>query len=98
MLINGIGEVSEETVLSILTREGREAVESGDMTLEEVGDMYKLEQVKKASRIGRFGDSFSSSYSWIPEGLFDKLTPEELGQLVDAFSDCYAAGKNDKRD
>ncbi|PWJ28002.1 hypothetical protein A8806_110177 [Faecalicatena orotica] len=98
MLINGIGEVSEETVLSILTREGREAVESGDMTLEEVGDMYKLEQVKKASRIGRFGDSFSTSYGWIPEGLFDKLTPGELGQLVDAFNDCYGAGKNDKHE
>lgn len=43
MKIAGIGTISKEKVMSVLTREGREAVKSGDITLEELGDMYKLE-------------------------------------------------------
>lgn len=45
MKIAGIGTISKEKVMSVLTREGREAVKSGDITLEELGDMYKLEMV-----------------------------------------------------
>ena len=52
MKIAGIGTISKEKVMSVLTREGREAVKSGDITL------------------------------------------EELGKLVDAFHECYGAGKN----
>lgn len=98
MIINGIGEVSEETILSILTNEGREAVASGEMTLEEVGQMYKLQQIKKASINGKFNDTFLANYDRIPEGLCDKLTPEELASLVDAFCRCYGDGKNSKNE
>ena len=45
MRINGIGMVRKDEALKILTREGREAVKSGEITLEELGQMYKLEQV-----------------------------------------------------
>ena len=84
--------------MSILTKEGKEAVKSGEITLEELGEMYKLEQIKKASKIGNFGDTFRESYKWIPEDLKEKLTPEQLGKLTDAFYECYGAGKNDKRE
>jgi hypothetical protein len=94
MKIKGIGTISKEKAMSILTREGREAVKSGDITLEELGDMYKLEMVKRSSKIGNNGETFRASYKWIPEELKEELTPEQLGKLVDSFYECYGAGKN----
>lgn len=94
MKIKGIGTIRKEDAMSILTREGREAVKSGDITLEELGDMYKLEMVKRSSQIGRNSDTFRESYKWIPDDLKEELTPEQLGKLVDAFYECYGAGKN----
>lgn len=94
MKINGIGEVSKEEVMSILTADGRQAVESGEMTLEEVSEMYKLQQVKRVSKIGSCGDTFAVNYNRIPESLQDKLSPEELAELTDAFYTCYSDGKN----
>jgi hypothetical protein len=94
MRINGIGTIKKSEAMAILTREGREAVKAGEITVKELGEMYKLEQVKKASKIGRFGDTFRKSYEWIPEDLREELTPEQLGRLTDAFYKCYGAGKN----
>ena len=94
MKIAGIGNVKKEDAMSILTREGREAVKAGDITTEELGKMYKLEQVKKASKIGSMEDTFHVSYKWIPDDLKEQLTPEQLGKLADAFYECYGAGKN----
>lgn len=85
MRINGIGMVRKDEALKILTREGREAVKSGEITLEELGQMYKLEQVKKSSKIGRCGDTFRVNYDRIPDDLKDQLTPDQLGRLTDAF-------------
>ena len=96
MKISGIGTVKKETAMSILTREGREAVKSGEITTEELGEMYKLEQVKKACKIGRFGDTFAVNYSRIPDSLKEKLTPQELVELTEAFYKCYGDGKNAK--
>ena len=94
MRIKGIGNIAKSEAMKILTREGWEAVKSGDITTKELGEMYKLEQVKKASKIGRFHDSFRESYKWIPQDLREELTPEQLGRLTDAFYKCYGAGKN----
>lgn len=94
MKINGIGTIRKEDAMSILTREGRKAVKAGEITTEELGEMYKLEQVKKASKVGRNSDTFRESYKWIPEELREELTPEQLGKLTDAFHECYGAGKN----
>lgn len=51
MRINGIGVVSKKEAMSILTKEGREEVKNGGITIEELGEMYKLEQVKKPARL-----------------------------------------------
>nr|DAO05073.1 MAG TPA: hypothetical protein [Bacteriophage sp.] len=98
MRINGIGTVKKEVAMSILTREGKEAVKTGEITLQELGQMYKLEQVKKACKIGRCADTFNANYSRIPDDLKDQLTPDQLGRLIDAFYECYGEGKNDNRD
>lgn len=94
MRIKGIGVVKKEDAMSILTREGQKAVRDGEITTEELGEMYKLEQVKKASKIGACGDAFRESYKWIPDDLKEDLTPEQLGKLTDAFYECYGSGKN----
>ncbi len=94
MKINGIGTVKKEDAMSILTKEGREAVKTGDITLEELGQMYKLEQVKKESTIGNLENTFRESYKWIPDELKDQLAPKQLGKLADQFCMCYRAGKN----
>lgn len=98
MKIKGIGTISKEKAMEILTREGRKAVRDGEITTKELGEMYKLEQIKKASKVGNFGRTFRGSFKWIPEELKEELTPEQLGKLTDAFYKCYGAGKNDKRE
>ena len=94
MKIKGIGTVKKEEAMSILTRDGKEAVKAGEITLEELGEMYKLELVKKASKIGSISDTFSENYKRIPQEILDKLNPEEIAMLVDSFYSCYSDGKN----
>lgn len=94
MKINGIGTIRKQDAMSILTREGRKAVKTGLITTEELGQMYKLDQVKKASKIGKYGETFRQSYKWVPDDLKEELTPQQLGKLVDSFYECYGAGKN----
>lgn len=94
MYIQGVGNIKKQDAMSILTKEGRQAVEGGEITLEELGQMYKLELVKRSSKIGRFSDTFLESYKWIPEDLRIQLAPNQLAALVDSFHECYGAGKN----
>lgn len=96
MRIEGVGVISKNKALSILTKEGREAVKAGEITIEELGKMYKLELVRKSAKIGNVEDTFQESYKWIPENLKEQLTPEQLGKLVDSFYSCYSAGKMTK--
>ena len=93
MRIEGIGVINKNKALSILTKEGREAVKAGEITIDELGEMYKLQLVKENAKIGNMGDTFQESYKWIPEDLKEQLTPEQLGKLVDNFYSCYSAGK-----
>lgn len=97
MKIKGIGTISKEKAMEILTREGRKAVRDGEITTEELAKMYKLQKVKEACTIGTCTDSFYNSYKWVPDELKEELTPEQLGALTEAFYKCYGAGKNDKR-
>lgn len=96
MKIEGIGVINKNKALSILTKESREAVKAGEITIEELGEMYKLELVRKSAKIGNVEDTFRESYKWIPEDLKEQLTPEQLGKLVDSFYNCYSAGKMTK--
>lgn len=93
MKITGVGVINKNKALSILTKEGREAVKAGEITIEELGEIYKLDLIKKSSKIGSMEDTFRESYKWIPEDLKEQLTPEQLGKLTDCFYNCYSAGK-----
>jgi len=97
MRIKGIGIIAKDKAVEILTADGKRAVRDGDITTEELAEMYKLQKVKEACKIGTCTDSFNRSYEWIPEELKEELTPEQLGALTEAFYKCYGAGKNDKR-
>lgn len=94
MYIQGVGRAKKQDAMSILTEEGHQAVRDGEITLEELGQMYKLELIKRSSKIGRFPDTFRESYKWIPEDLKIQLAPNQLAALVDIFHECYGAGKN----
>lgn len=98
MKIKGIGTISKKEAMSILTREGREAVKNGDITTQELGEMYKLEQVKRACKIGTCGYTFRTCYNRIPESLKEDLAPAQLGLLVDSFCNCYSDARNSKTD
>lgn len=94
MKIEGIGTVSKSEISGVLTSDGKKALEEGDLTWKEAGEMYKLQLTKRASKIGSMQDTFKKCYDRIPEDLMEKLSPEELGCLVDAFYNCYRDGKN----
>ena len=61
MRIKGIGTIAKNKAMEILTVEGRKAVKSGDITTEELGEIYKLQKVKEASKIGTYADSFNNN-------------------------------------
>lgn len=96
MRIKGIGTIKKSEAMSILTEEGKNAVKNGEITTEELGAMYKLEMVKRESKIGRMNDTFRKSYGWIPEELKAALSPVQLADLTDRFYNCYSAGKADR--
>lgn len=98
MRIKGIGTIAKSKAMEILTAEGRKAVKSGDITTEELGEMYKLQKVKEACKIGACGDTFRTCYNRIPESLKEDLAPAQLGLLVDSFYNCYSDAKNGKTD
>lgn len=93
MYIKGIGTIRKYEAMSILTADGKNAVRNGDITLEELGEIYKLEMVKKASKIGSMQSTFSECYKWIPDDLKAELSPKYLAELTDRFYDCYSAGR-----
>lgn len=93
MYIKGIGTIRKYEAMSILTADGKNAVRNGDITLEELGEIYKLEMVKKASKIGSMQSTFSECYKWIPDDLKTELSPKHLSELTDRFYDCYSAGR-----
>lgn len=96
MKISGIGIVSQKEVKKVLTKEAVQMIKSGEMTWEEAGEMYKLQQAKTFSQIGKYPDTFAVNYNRIPEPIKEKLTPEELAVLTDAFYNCFGEGKNSK--
>ena len=79
--------------VDIFTDEMYQAIKSGEMTMRDAYSMSKHEEVKRLSQIGTFGDTFYKNYERIPESLIDKLTASEIAELVDAFYECYSAGK-----
>ena len=97
MKIEGIGIVNKKMMVKELgldrDKEGREALKNGEFTAEEIAGMYKLQKVREACKIGSCGDTFRANYSRIPDGLKEKLTPEELAELTEAFYKCYGDGK-----
>lgn len=80
-------------IMSILTEDGKKSVEDGELSLMEVAEMYKYEQIRKFSKIGSFGDTFRANIKRVPQNIYEKLSPEEIAQLVDAFYKCYGDGK-----
>ena len=79
---------------SIFTKEMTKSIKSGEMSVSDAVAMTKYQKVVRLSKIGRFGDTFRASYKRIPEHLAEKLSADELAELVDAFYQCYSDGKN----
>lgn len=89
-------EEMKELNLGIFTEDAKASVKSRDLTIRDLFDMDKMNKIKKLSKIGTFHGMFSANYDRIPEGIFDKLTAEELAGLVDAIYDAYSAGKAER--
>ena len=83
--------------LNIFTAEAKTAVKNGDLTVRDLLDMNKYQQIKKLSKIGSFPSMFGANYDRIPDGIFDKLPAEDLAAIVDAIYDAYSAGKTERR-
>lgn len=86
----------KELNLSIFTEDATASVKSRDLTIRDLLDMDKMNKVKKLSKIGAFQGMFSANYDRIPDGIFEKLTAEELAGLIDAIYDAYSAGKAER--
>lgn len=96
MKVNGIGNVTKKELTSILTKEGLLSVKDGSLTMAQLACMYKYEMARKNSIIGSCEGTFRINFDRIPEEIIDKLSPQEIGKLVDSFYKCYGDGKNGK--
>lgn len=96
MTIKGIGRVSKKEAMEILTREGREAVMDGEISVDDLAKMYKMEMVRRLSNIGKMEGAFDASYNRVPEQIKD-LAPEQIAAVVDALYQAYSDGKNEDR-
>lgn len=72
--------------LSYLTADGLAAVEAGEITLDEAVAIGKREDVKRASRVGAFGDTFAAAWDKIPDKAITDLDAETLAALVDVIA------------
>lgn len=72
--------------LGYLTREGLAAVEAGEITLDDAVAIGKREDVKRASRVGAFGDTFRAAWDKIPDKAITDLDAETLAALVDVIA------------
>ena len=78
--------------LGHLTKDGQESVLEGDTTLEDVLRIGKLEDARKLSKWGAYGNTFSTCFDMIPDGVFDRVTAEQLAGLIDAIQQAYNNG------
>ena len=88
MYIKGIGTIRKDEAMSIITADGKTAVRNGDIALDELGEMYKLEMVKRLSKIGSMQSTFLECYKWVPEDLKSEPSPETLATLTHRVYDC----------
>lgn len=82
-------------IAGIFTGEGREALLSGELPLDEARSIYKIETAKKLSKWGRYPSTFDAIWDAVPESAFEALTGEQLAELVDALKTVYDKGRVD---
>ena len=75
-----------------LTSEGRAALIDGDLTWEEAAASYKVDVARSKSKIGAFGETFSTVLDEVPESVFNALTGEQLAEVIDALKGAYDKG------
>ncbi|MCI7108015.1 MAG: hypothetical protein MR945_09060 [Agathobacter sp.] len=85
-------ETEIDKMAQILTLDGREALEEGELTPKELEGMYKYELIRKASKIGSMQATFDANYKRVPDAV-KELSPEIIASVVDALYDAYSEGK-----
>ena len=82
-------------IAGIFTGEGREALLSGEVSLDDARNMYKIQTAKRLSKWGRYPSTFDAIWDAVPESAFEALTGEQLAELVDALKTVYDKGRVD---
>lgn len=86
MKIEGIGNVRKADIMKeMLSPEGRGMVRRGEVTNDELAAEYKRWLVSKASKFGRYPDTFNACWDNIPAGVRESATVADLAELVDNF-------------
>lgn len=77
---------------TILTREGINSLLDGTYTVEWALYEKKCRDVERLSKWGNMGMTFYANWRRIPDGAKEKLTAEELAELVDSIKAAYDDG------
>ena len=80
------------TAIGVLTKEGRDSLAAGEISILEVLSVGKFEATRKLSKWGEFGNTFSILWAQIPDRAVDQLDTETLAQIADALKAAYDAG------
>lgn len=84
-------------IAGIFTGEGREALLSGEVSLDDARNMYKIQTAKRLSKWGRYPSTFDAIWDAVPESAFEALTGEQLAELVDTLKAVYDKGRLDEK-
>lgn len=75
--------------LTHLTREGINSILNGFSDIEWAMFEAKYSNAKRLSKWGAYGATFEANWNRIPKGLREKLSAEELAELVDTIKAAY---------
>ena len=84
--------VEKLEAIANLTREGINSILNGYSDIEWAVFEKKYADTKKLSKWGSYGATFEANWDRIPKGLKEKLSAEELSELVDTIKAAYDDG------
>jgi transcriptional regulator with XRE-family HTH domain len=65
-----------------------------DWTYDGIMSEYKIHEIKKISKIGKYEGSFSRVLDLVPDNIYKIAEPEDIAELVDLLANQYQRGHN----
>lgn len=65
-----------------------------DWTYDGIMSEYKIHEIKKISKIGKYDGTFTTVLHLVPDGIYKTAEPADIAELVDLLANQYQRGHN----